>query len=319
MLSRVADSLYWMSRYLERAEHTARLLDLNLNLTLDQSSRVAEQRWRLVMSSLRSVAPDANPCDAYCLTDHLTFNTDNKDSLVSCVTAARENARQVREQISSEMWEQLNQLYLRVRLASIGGIYAQPHEFYRPVKEGSHLIQGLTDSTMTHGEGWHFIQLGRYIERASAAATLLDVNLRALFDSTDQSTGGQDYISWVALLKSCTSFEAYCQTYTAELRPEWIAEFLLLNPQSPRSVRFAAEMIETSLQAVARLTNSRKTGRAERLAGRLRATLDYSQVDEIMADSIHNYLENIHRQCAQIHNAVQQQYIAYSIEAALAS
>jgi uncharacterized alpha-E superfamily protein len=308
-----------MSRYLERAEHTARLLDLNLNLTLDQSSSVADQRWRLVLLSLRSVEPDASPCDAYCLTEHLTFNADNKGSLVSCVIAARENARQVREQISSEMWEQLNQLYLEVRRAKIDGIFTQPHEFYRPVKEGSHLFQGLTDATMTHGEGWHFIQLGRYIERASATATLLDVNLRALLDTADTSSIGQDYISWVALLKSCTAFEAYCQTYTADLRPERIAEFLLLNPESPRSVRFAAERIESSLQAVARLTNARQTGRAERLAGRLRATLDYSQVDEIMADSIHNYLENIQRQCAQIHNAVQQQYIAYSIEVALAS
>jgi uncharacterized alpha-E superfamily protein len=319
MLSRVADSLYWTSRYLERAEHTARLLDLNLNLTLDQSSQVAEQRWRLVMSSLRSIEPDVSPCDAYCLTDHLTFNTDNKDSLVSCVTAARENARQVRELINSEMWEQLNRLYLRVRRARIEGVFAQPHEFYRAVEEGSHLFQGITDSTMSHGEGWHFIQLGRYIERASATATLLDINLRALLDGPGQSAGGQDYISWVALLKSCTAFESYCQTYTADLRPERIAEFLLLNPQLPRSVRFAAERIETSLQAVARLTNARQTGRAERLAGRLRATLDYSQVDEIMADNVHNYLENIQRQCAQIHFAVHQQYIAYSVEAALAS
>jgi uncharacterized alpha-E superfamily protein len=308
-----------MSRYLERAEHTARLLDLNLNLTLDQSSKVAEQRWRMVLLSLRSVQPDTRPCDAYCLTDHLTFNAENKDSLVSCVIAARENARQVREQISSEMWEQLNQLYFRVLRAEIGGIFNQPHEFYRPVKEGSHLFQGITDATMTHGEGWHFIQLGRYIERASATATLLDVNLRALLDPTDPSAIGQDYISWVALLKSCTAFESYCQTYTADLRPERIAEFLLLNSESPRSVRFAAERIENSLQTVARLTNTRQTGRAERLAGRLRATLDYSQVDEIMADSIHTYLENIQRQCAQIHNAVQQQYIAYSIEVALAS
>src|SRR5262249_35932812 len=147
-----------------------------------------------------------------------------------------------------------------------------------------------------------------------------------LLDSPGQSAGGQDYVSWVALLKSCAAFEAYCHTYTADLRPERIAEFLLLNPELPRSVRFAAERIETSLQAGARLTNARQTGRAERpagragrLAGRLRATLDYSQVDEIMADNVHNYLEHIQRQCAQIHLAVHQQYIAYSVESALAS
>jgi uncharacterized alpha-E superfamily protein len=321
MLSRVADSLYWTSRYLERAEHTARLLDLNLSL-LDQSNEVSEQRWQWLLASLRASAPPAQPCDAYCLTEHLTFNLRHPDSIVACVTAARENARQVREQISSEMWGQLNQLYLRARQAKMADIYAQPHEFYRPIKEGSHLFQGLTDSTMNRGEGWHFIQLGRYIERAWATATLLDVHLRALLEPAgyaEQTGGDTAYISWVALLKSCTAFEAYCQAYTADLRPERIAEFLLLNAESPRSVRFAADHIESSLQAIAKLTGKHKAARAERLAGRLRATLGYAQVDEIIADNLHAYLESIQRQCAQIHTAVQQQYIAYAVDVAIAS
>ena len=317
MLSRVADSLYWMSRYLERAEHTARLLDLNLSL-LDQSDKVTERRWQWLMLSLRASAPEVQPCDTYCLTDHLTFNLRHPDSIVACVTAARENARQAREQFSSEMWEQLNRLYLRARQAKMDDIYAQPHEFYRPIKEGSHLFQGVTDSTMNHGEGWHFIQLGRYIERAWATTTLLDVHLRGLLEPADP-TGDADYISWVVLLKSCTAFEAYCQAHTADLRPERIAEFLLLNAESPRSVRFAADRIENSLQAIAKLTGKQKAGRTERLAGRLRSTLDYAQMDEIIADNLHAYLENIQRQCAQIHSAVQQQYIAYAVDVALAT
>lgn len=317
MLSRVADSLYWMNRYLERAEHTARLLDLNLNLTLDQSPAVAGQRWQLVLQSLKVPAPEK--LDAYQATRYLTFDPDNKDSIVVCVKAARENARQIREQISSEMWEQLNRLYLMVLRARIEDIYAQPHEFYRPIKDGSHLFQGITDSIMCHGEGWHFIQLGRFIERASATSTLLDANLKALLNPADPPPGGMDYISWVALLKSCTSFESYCQTYTADLRPERITEFLLLNPVLPRSVRYAAEVIQSSLQTLAKLTGSDDGGRAERLAGRLRATLDYAQIDEITADNVHAFLEDIQRQCAQIHTAVLQQYITYSIEIALAS
>jgi uncharacterized alpha-E superfamily protein len=217
------------------------------------------------------------------------------------------------------MWGQLNQLYLRARQTRMDDIYAQPHEFYRPIKEGSHLFQGVTDSTMNHGEGWHFIQLGRYIERAGATTTLLDVHLRALLDPISQTeqAGGTNYISWVALLKSCTAFEAYCQAHTADLRTERIAEFLLLNAESPRSVRFAADQIEISLQAIARLTGKHKVARAERLAGRLRATLDFAQMDEIIADNLHAYLENIQRQCAQIHTAVLQQYIAYAIDVAL--
>lgn len=317
MLSRVADSLYWMSRYLERAEHTARLLDLTLNQALDQSPDIARQRWQLALASLRSPAPET--LEAYPVTQFLTFDTKNKDSLVSCITTARENARQIREQISSEMWEQLNHLYLGLRHSDINSIYAQPHGFYGPIKAGSHLFQGITDSTLMRNEGWHFIQLGRSIERASATATLLDVHLGSLLNQGDQTSVGQDYISWVALLKSCTSFEAYCQTYTADLRPERIAEFLLLNPELPRSVRFAVDTIHSSLEALAKLSGARKTGRSQRLAGKLRATLDYAQVDEIIADDIHSFLQNIHRQCSLIHTAVQQQYIAYSVDTAMAS
>jgi uncharacterized alpha-E superfamily protein len=253
------------------------------------------------------------------LIHHLTFDLENKNSIVSSITAARENARQIREQIGSEMWEQLNQLYLAVRRAGIEEVYAQPHDFYHPIRQGSHLFQGLTDSVMSHGEGWHFIQLGKFIERASATATLLDANLTFLHKPADQVRMGLDYISWVALLKSCSSFEPYCQTYTADLRPERITEFLLLNPELPRSVRFAEEVIQSSLQTLAKITGAAKTGRAERLAGRLRATLDYAQLDEIMADNVHAFLESIQRQCSSIHTAVHQQYIAYSIEMALAS
>jgi uncharacterized alpha-E superfamily protein len=317
MLSRVADSLYWMSRYLERAEHTARLIDLNLELSLDQSPEFAGQRWQLVLASLRASAP--SNLDAYNLTQYLTFDLENKNSIIACITAARENARQIRERIRSEMWEQLNQLYLTARRARIDDIYEQPHEFYDPIKEGSHLFQGLTDSVMSHGEGWHFIQLGRFIERASTTATLLDANLTVLLNPDHQVAGVMDYISWIALLKSCTSFESYCQAYTADLRPERITEFLLLNPELPRSVRFAAGSIQYSLQTLAKITGSTKVGRAERLAGRLRATLDYAHIDEIMADNIHAFLDNIQRQCAHIHTAVHQQYINYPIETALGS
>ena len=160
-----------MSRYLERVEHTARLLDLTLNQALDQSPDVARQRWQLTLASLRS--PEPETLEAYPVTQFLTFDTKNKDSLVSCIMAARENARQIREQISSEMWEQLNHLYLSVRSADINSIYAQPHGFYGPIKSGAHLFQGITDSTLMRNEGWHFIQLGRYIERAGATVHLL--------------------------------------------------------------------------------------------------------------------------------------------------
>jgi uncharacterized alpha-E superfamily protein len=341
-----------MSRYLERAEHTARVVDLNLNLMLDQALDPGDQRWQRLLKGLMVALPPETRHDAYNVAQTLTFDPSNKVSIVAYMTAARENARQVREQISSEMWEELNQLFLQIKRAGIENTWqAQPHHFFRGVKDGAHLFQGITDSTLSHSEGWHFIQLGRFIERAGATAALLDAYVSEFSqtaassqdrlleradqpanadgsdssvisgdarESTDASDEG-DYLEMVGLLKSCTAFEAYCKVYTADLSPERIAEFLLLNSEFPRSVRFAAEMIQSALNAIAETSSTRKTGRANRLAGRLRASLSFSQIDEIMGNGLHVYLADIQRQCAQIHSAIYQQYVAYPIESALTS
>ncbi len=158
------------------------------------------------------------------------------------------------------------------------------HEFLASVMEGVHLFQGITDATMTHGEGWQYIELGRYIERASATAALLDVHYRDFPGARDQPAEVGEYVEWVALLRSCCAFEAYCRHYTADLRSIRIAEFLILNPDFPRSIRFGAGRIQASLKAIAALTG--RGGRAERLAGRLLASLDYGQVDEIVGDQL---------------------------------
>jgi uncharacterized alpha-E superfamily protein len=256
--------------------------------------------------------------DAYSVAQALTFDAKNKGSIIACMNSARENARQVREQISSEMWEHLNQLFLQTRRAGRKW-KATPHLFFRGVKDGAHLFQGITDSTLSHSEGWHFIQAGRFIERASATAGLLEAHAGELFERPDTEAEHSDYLDLVGLLKSCTAFEAYCKVYTADLNPERIAEFLLLNQEFPHSVRFAAEMIQNALNAVAELTQTRKAGRANRLAGRLRAALSFSQIDEIMVGGLRPYLDDIKRQCAQIHTALYQQYVSYPIEAALSS
>ena len=317
MLSRVADNLYWMSRYLERAEHTARLIGVGLTQTLDQDPESARPRWARVLEALHS-DPPAVGADAYAITETLTFEPTNQSAIVTCVALARENARQVREQISSEMWEQLNRLYLRVRASSAAKIWqGEPIEFYQGVKEGAHLFQGVTDSTMTHGEGWFFIQVGRYLERAASTAMLLDVHFQPYLTAVPDAP--LEFNDWVALLKCCTAFEAYCKVYTADVQPHTVAEFLLLDSASPRSLRFAADRIQRSLQAISHATSSRWAGRAERLAGRLRAALDYGQVDEIMAEDMHAYLNTIRRQCAGIHSAIYQAYVGYSAESALAS
>ena len=318
MLSRVADSLYWMSRYLERAEHTARLLDVNLNQMLE-SAQYADLRWERLFKSLRIPALESD--DPYRIAQYLMFDTSNSASIVSCLAAARENARQVREQISSEMWEQLNRLYLRVKRTTIEEIWhAQPHIFLARVKEGIQLFQGVTDATMNHSEGWHFIRVGCYIERASQTSMLLDVHFHSLMEIQEPFTSASlDYMSWVGLLRSCASFESYCKVYTANIQPNRIAEFLLLNVETPRSIHFAATMIQNALQSITKITTVRNAGRVERLAGRLRASLDYDQIDEIMSGSLHSYLENIQFQCRQINDAIYQVYITYPIDVALTS
>ena len=309
-----------MSRYLERAEHTARLVDVGLNLMLDQTPDAGERRWGRLLTSLHAPQTLAGTNHAYQITQAMTFDMANETSIVACIAVARENLRQVREQISSEMWEQLNRLFLQVKSANINDVWnVGPNEFFRSVKEGSHLFQGITDSTMNHGEGWQFIQVGRYLERVIATATLLDLYFKDFTEANGQPTKVSSYLDWVGLLKSCTAFEAYCKVYTADLRPERIAEFLLLNAECPRSVRFAAETIQTAFQSIAEATGARKTGRVNRLAGRLRASLSFGQIDEIMESGLHAYLNDIRRQCAQIHAAIQQTYIAYPIEVALAS
>ena len=312
LLSRVADALYWISRYLERAEHTARLLDVRLDLGLDR--RRGDDAWHFerLYTALRLQPPDdVAALGPASLVDALMFDTANRDSVLSCVTLARENARQVREEISSDMWEQINALFLRIKQAQRERTaLSRPHYLSRAVIEGVHLFEGVTDATMGHGEGWQFLQVGRFIERAGTTAALVDLHV------TTGAAAGASPIEWLGLLRSCAALEAYCRCYTADLRPRRIVEFLLLNVEFPRSVRFAAARVGSSLRTIAQLTGRGAGGRTERLAGRLHASLDYGQVDEILDDS-HAYLEGITRHAAQIHAAVYQSYVMYPIESAL--
>ena len=315
MLSRVADSLYWMSRYLERAEHLARVVDVYLNRLLELSTLSDEARWGLMLDSLHAEIPTNSSVSPRTRVRELIFNPAHAASLFYCIEKARENARQVREQISSEMWEELNQLFLYVRKSSHREKWQiEPHEFFTAVKEGSHLFQGIADSTMNHSEGWDFIQAGRFIERASSVAALLDAHFAAFVKSTGDSIKPDDYFDWVGMLKSCTAFEAYCKVYTANLRPYAMAEFLVLNPDFPHSIRFSVEMVQSAMESIAEATKTHRSGRANRLVGRLLAELNFGQIEEVMARGVNGYLQDVQRQCSVIHSAFYQTYIFYPID-----
>ena len=308
-----------MSRYLERAEHMARLIDVDLQLRLDQSPESGAGRWLRLLEAVQAPAPEDGKIDAASLNHILTLDRTNPSSILSCVAAARENLRQVREQCSTEMWEQLNRLYLQVTSTTASEAWLlNSHVFFRAVQEGAHLFQGVTDSTMSHGEGWQYIQLGRFVERTDALARLIGTHFVRLPHPLDQAVESEEYLEWVGLLKSCSAFEAYCKAYTAELRPLRVAEFLLLNPDFPHSVRFSVDRVHAALKAIGELTE-RKAEQPERLSGRLRATLSFSQIEEIMASGATAYVDSVRWQCAQAHTAIHQVYFDYSVESALVS
>jgi uncharacterized alpha-E superfamily protein len=322
MLSRAADSLYWMSRYLERAEHSARVINMQFKLMLERGKGADDRYWLRMLRSLGidlaketdELPPVAGQSHAQTLAQSLVRDTQHRASIVSCVMGARENARQVREQISSEMWEQLNRLFHFARDSSETDPW-DASEFLQSVKDGAHLFQGITDSTMTHAEGWQFIQAGRFLERTQALSALIGEYFRWLGSTPEE--GDSEHLEWIGLLRSCTAFEAYCKAYTAELKPERIAEFLLLNPSFPHSIRFSAAALDRAVKEIGGEVTSRRASRVERIAGRLHATLSFGQVDEIMSSGLDAYLETILRQCAQVHSALYQTYIAYPIEVAL--
>ncbi len=318
MLSRVADSLYWMSRYLERAEQTARLVDVELQLWLDQSPRAGAGRWRFLLGALQTLAPAEEPLRATNLLDTLVFSRVNRSSIVSCVAGARENLRHVREQCSSEMWEQLNRLYLEVMASTPEEAWLKSHAFLRAVRNGAHLFQGITDATMSHGEGWQYIQLGRYVERTDTLASLVGAHFQRLPHAPGQTVESADYLEWIGLLRGCGAFEAYCKTYTAEIRPVQVAEFLLLNPNFPRSLRFSVDRVETALAIIADLTE-RRAQTPSRIAGRLRAQLRFSPIEEILAAGAHLYLQNVRLECAHLHAAIRQVYFDYPVDSELPS
>ena len=295
MLSRTADHLYWMSRYTERAENTARLLDINYQTSLlPQSDANALMGWQGLLSIselLTSYRARHDEITARQVMNFMVTDESNPSSIVSCLSAARENARAVRGTLTTEVWETQNQTWLEVkRMIKSGEFEREPAEFFEWVKFRSHLSRGVTVGTMLMDEALHFMRLGTFLERADNTARLVDVKFHAVKSDFYGAANGKeqeyDFYHWSAILRSVSAFEVYRKVYRDVIRPERVAELLILRPDMPRSLHASLNEVVNNLALVASNTDSETLRRA----GKLRAELKYGRIDEILATGLHAYL-----------------------------
>jgi uncharacterized alpha-E superfamily protein len=296
MLSRTADHLFWMARYIERAENTARMLDVNYQTSLlPQSADEAERGWRGVLGISELMPAFTARYDNFNAGHVMAFmvrDEDNPSSIVTCLRAARENARAVRGTLTTEVWETTNQTWLEFnRELRRGAFERDPSAFFEWVKFRSHLSRGVTVGTMLQDESQNFLRIGTFLERADNTARLLDVKFHALAgDYFGQTNGGSeqevDFYHWSSLLRSVSGFEIYRKVYRNVIQPEKVAELLILRPNMPRSLAACMESLVTNLAYIA----NEQSGETLRCAGRLRAELQYGRIDEILATGLHAYL-----------------------------
>ncbi len=295
MLSRVADSIYWIGRYVERAESVARFIDVNLQLMLDLPRGLTSQWAPLVQitGDFEKFGERYPEATQETVIEFLAFDWENPNSIVSCLRAARENARTIREIISSEVWEELNEFYLSVQdpAARRRARYAPP-EFFRNVRRTSHLLLGATDSTLSHGEAWHFARMGRLLERADKSTRVLDVRYFVLLPDVSDVGTPIDDLHWSAVLRSVSAFEMYRKIH-GQVSAAQIAEFLLLDRDFPRAVHHCLINLSFSLHAITGTPLGQFRNPAERRLGQVATELDYTTMEEVFGLGLHEYLDGL--------------------------
>jgi uncharacterized alpha-E superfamily protein len=289
MLSRTADHLFWMSRYIERAENLARLLDVTWQMSLvPQSLEAANQNWNAIiaLNSLEEEFAARYPTvNAENVLRFMVSDAGNQVSIQSCLRLARENAHAVRGTVTSEMWETMNATWLEARDKSFEQIFnAGIGEFFEWVKMRSSLSRGVTIGTLLQDEAFHFIRLGTLLERADNTARILDVKFHVLRPHGDE--GATDFYQWGALLRSVSAFEVYRKVYRDVITPERVAELLILRMDMPRSLHFCMNGVLKNLNLIA----NRQSGETQRQAGLLHAQLHYARVEEILEHGLHEWL-----------------------------
>lgn len=315
MLSRVADSLFWMSRYLERAEHLGRLLNATFHLELDLSGLTPaayQPAWAANLSIVQLPAPEEvthAPDPSRAVAAWLTFDLTNPASILSNVNRARNNARSIRGSVGPDVWRALNELYWQLRDPDFEARAREsPFAYYQAVEAGSQRFQGVCDATLPHDEGWQFIQLGKYLERADKTVRTLDVKYRQLQALTDPADAPLANVEWAGVLKTCLAFEAYQRVYISRVEPDRVIEFLLLHPTFPRSARFCFEEAVKALAAINAHTGGAGTGAADRVLGRLLADLRYADPGDPTRGDFHALAQDLLARCNHASRLIQEQY-----------
>ncbi len=318
MLSRVAENLYWISRYVERAENVARLLDVGFHLELDAAGLAGELGEVAPIESVLSIlacreaferAKGPGTPDRETVLRFLTFDRDHSHSILSMLSRARENARATQETLSGEAWSQVNKLYLYLGSArAMRRFAASPPRFLDGIKRSCILFDGLVDGTLPRTEVYHFLQLGRYLERVNQISRVLDIKIYGLRQGGPVAERALQIVHWSSLLRSCSGYEAYLREFHDRVDPPGIVRYLVLNPHFPRSVRFCVARCLDSLRAI---SGGDPVGlEAERLLGRLDSELCYSDADEILERGLGPFLVGIQDACNRIGDEIHQAYFS---------
>src|SRR3954466_9239303 len=310
MLSRVAESIYWLGRYMERAGNVARVIDVNFRIMLDRPSGMSPQ-WDAVVRTTgdyeKFLERYKKPARDNVL-QFLTFDAENPNSILSCIRAARENARSTRDIISSEMWEQVNRFYLTVTDAARHRLDS-PEEFFAETKRATHLFTGLAHNTMSHGQAWHFSRLGCMLERGDQTSRILDVKYFILLPSSRDVGTPLDELQWTDVLSSASALEAYRQRH-GRVTPDSTVEFLVLDREFPRAIHYCISQADRCLHEISGTPSGSYRNVAERLLGQLRSELDFAQASDIIGGGLHEYLDAFQTKQNEVGGAIHETFFA---------
>lgn len=310
MLSRTADHLFWLSRYIERAENTARMLDIAYQTSLQpQSATESEQTWRSLVSisELNGLyGAQYSAINSRNVMEFMVADENNLSSIFNCLRAARENARAVRGALTTEVWETMNQTWLEFRrLLREGALTRDPSQLFEWVKYRSHLSRGVTVGTMLQDEAFHFIRIGSFLERADNTARLLDVKFYRQDDTGTERDAARDFYYWSAVLRSVSGFEIYRKVYSNVIQPDKVAELMILRSDMPRSLSHCMTRMLANLKRVA----NAQSGETLRRVGRLEAELAFGRIDEILAQGLHPFLDGFLAEVADLGSAISRDFL----------